>query len=192
MKKIIAFVMAMVMCLMLFACSQVPVDTTDDDEKKAESETKVAEYKVAEYSEKDFLFYDENGKVIERLLDTKTNIGLSETEGGMTYRKVAIGDDAISALEKYDLCYGKSAYSIGDEDAVRLTKKSDIKSAILTGDEVYIMICLDENYEAVDLMAILEKQLMQVESKNPTTYLLFGFMIKEGKVVDVRIGKQRY
>lgn len=64
------------------------------------------------WSEKDFVFY-ENSKVVLRptAVDNKYRIFLDDAgANAQTYRKVKIGDDALTALAKYDL--SDSTYNI--------------------------------------------------------------------------------
>jgi hypothetical protein len=158
MKKIVSIAMAVLMCFLLVACGTA---------KKG-------------YSEKDFLFYNKDGKIIDRPVESHNRIQLwlLEDENGMTYRQVAVGDDAITALEKYDLCYGKSIYYVEwTDEAQRLTKDVDLESLILSGEEITIYMWFDENFEAIDAMD---------DANYPPPYKL-TFEICEGEIYDVEI-----
>jgi len=161
MKKIVALALAMMMCSCFVSCGS----------------------KVAPWGEDDFMLYGENGKIIERLSESNGyNLFAMSAEDGSTYRDVAVGDDAIQALKKYDLCYDKAIYGAVEADMPeRLTKDVDLEKTITSGDEIMLMFTFDENYKAVDAMALVES--------NTQPYFMFGFGIKDGKISLISIGQ---
>lgn len=155
MKKLLALVMAMVLCLSFVGC---------------------AGGSSTAYSENDFIIYDKDGKVLERPTANNNEIYLSSVDGGMTNKQVAVGDDAIEALEKYDLCYGKSAYSIGDDSPELLTKDVDLDNLIKNEEQIAIILCFDKDYNSIDTMEMVETEV--------TPANMIGFLIENGKIED--------
>ena len=154
MKRIFAFVLATIMCLSLVSCGGS---------------------KAKAWNARDFMFYNEAGEVVARLSEDTGWLVLSENN--VTHRQVAIGDDAITALKKYDLCYGKSAY--GSEEPQVLTKDVDLDGLIATGTEFMIIISFDKNYKPVDTMSLVENNI------DPS--LMICFRITDGKIAQVLI-----
>ena len=138
--------------------------------------------KVDPWCKEDFMLYDQDGKIIERLTaGNDYEIDAWKPEHGTTYRGVAVGDDAIEALKKYDLCYGKAVYGASNADMPEtLTSDIDVENLIITSEEEIIFIfAFDEEYNPIDCLSFIERGGVPAYA--------FGFTIEGGKISEINM-----
>ncbi len=135
----------------------------------------------------DFMLYSKEGEIIEQLTaDNDYEIDVWKPGRGTTYRGVAVDDDAIEALKKYDLCYGKAVYVFDDTDIPEtLTSDTDIENLIITSEEeIIFLFAFDEEYNPLDCLPF-------IESDSIPNYA-FGFVVEDGKISEIHmIGKSQ-
>lgn len=138
-----------------------------------------------DWSKKDLYIYDSSGQIIEKPHNwgsdgdiwLHSNLGGSwcvncrdDCESGVTHKGVALGDDALEALSKYNL---KGAYLIGaGEDNGELI---DLEEIIKKHSSFAIRVHLDKNFN------VLVAEELIVDRRINYKYDIL-FEVKDGKI----------
>lgn len=138
-----------------------------------------------DWSKKDLYIYDSSGQIIEKPhnwgnngdIKLHSNLGggycdncRDDYESGVTHKGVALGDDALEALSKYNL---KGAYLQGvRDDGGELV---DLEETIKKHSSFLISVYLDKKFN------VLASEECIVDNHINYKYVI-SFFIKEGKI----------
>ncbi len=138
------------------------------------------------FNEKDFSFYDADGKAVASPNEIMTSVSLSEHEDAQTHRGIKIGSSADELLNAYEFTAGKTAYVDGNFEENIYDRYVDLsgvfREADALGGAVALVIIIDENGTEVDALEILQDDAVDING-----YRSLMFIVKDYAVLEVNI-----
>lgn len=187
MKKISVLCLIVILIFCFSGCYE---EKTPKERTSIPAAEKTETPNETKYTSKDFYIYNKKGYTLATPFENGScdliscqekymNNPIDEYTFPITSKNISIGDEAVSALKKYNLCFGYSIYSFNRIDTFDVYNKNEISSEFFNikedtdleklfseNPESYISIFLNQNFYPINILSkeeISSKWIYKIE-----------------------------